>query len=108
MVQIVDRPTMEPGHCMLSLKSEDPLGFIDTGLTPAVVDPRVYASVSYVKELAGHLGMVDGADIDALHAQIADLEAQLVEYDQELNAIHILKARGYSPSRRPGRPTKAA
>lgn len=105
---IVDRPEIAPGHCMLSLKSEDPLGFIDTLLTPAVVDPRVYASVSVVMEWARKLGMVDGADLEALERRVEDLEAQLAEADSELNAIHILKGRGYQAAKRPGRPAQKA
>lgn len=101
---IVERPEIAPGHCILSLKSEDPLGFIDTLLTPAVVDPRVYASVSVVKEWARKLGMVDGVIVDGLEAQVADLKAQLAEADNELNAIHILKGRGYQAAKRTGRP----
>lgn len=101
---IVQRPEVAPGHCILSLKSEDPEGFIDTLLTPAVVDPRVYASVSVVKEWARKLGMVDGDDLVALERRVEDLEAQLAEADSELNAIHILKARGYTPAKKPGRP----
>jgi hypothetical protein len=93
---------------MLSMKSEDPDGFIDTGLTPAVVDPRVYASVSVVREWARKLGMVDGSIVEGLERRVADLEAQLAEADNELNAIHILKARGYTPAKKPGRPAKAA
>lgn len=107
-MDVVARPEMSPGHCLLSLKSEDPEGFIDTGLSPACVDPRVYASVSVIKEWATKLGMVDSAAIDRLERQITDLQAQLAEADDELNAIHILKARGYTAARKPGRPAKAA
>lgn len=106
-MDVVPRPELVPGHCIASLKSEDPEGFIDTGLCPPVVDPRVYLAVSVVREYATKLGMVDGTVVAELEARITDLEQQLAETDRELNAIHVLKARGYVPTKRPGRPKVA-
>ena len=54
---IVDRCEMPPGQCIATMSHDDPKGFVDTLLTPAVVDPRVYLSVSYIEELARKLGM---------------------------------------------------
>lgn len=107
-MDIVSRPEMSPGHCMFSLKSEDPLGFIDTGLSPACVDPRVYASVSVVREYATKLGMVDGDVVASLERKVHDLELQLAEADADLSAISFLKGRGYQPVKRAGRPTTKA
>ena len=39
---IVERCEYTPGHCMATLKHEDPKGFVDTLNIPAVIDPRVY------------------------------------------------------------------
>lgn len=104
-MDIVARPEIAPGHCMATLTSEDPKGFLDTLLTPAVVDPRVYLSVSWLEECARKLGFVEGEVCERLERRVADLEAQLAEVDRELDAIHVLKARGYTPARKPGRPS---
>lgn len=109
---IVPRPEHVPGHCVLSLKSEDPEGFIDTGLNPSMafaddMDPHIYASVSVVKEWARKLGMVDPADpleLDNLRRECLLLRDQLADADKRLDAIDLLESAGYTQRKKPGRP----
>jgi hypothetical protein len=107
-MNVVARPEMAPGFCLLSLKDEDPEGFVDFAISPAVVDPRVYASVGFLKECGRKLGQVDGSVVEGLERRIADLEAQLAEADRELNAVYVLKNGRFNPASKPGRPAKAA
>lgn len=91
---IVERPEMHPGHCMATLTSEDPKGFIDTTLVPAVIDPRVYISVSWVEETARKLGMEYPTDNnDAV--RVRELEEQLLEADRQLQAIDVMESAGF-------------
>jgi hypothetical protein len=78
-VNIVERPIHAPGQCIATLTNEDPLGFIDTGLTPSVIEPRVYISVSWIGEMASKLGMVEGILLDDANRRIATLERELAE-----------------------------
>ncbi len=114
-MEIVERPWLAPGHCIASLKSEDDKGFIDTQLTPAVVDPRIYLSVSFVEECARNLGMVDGstfADLAererALMDEVQTLEERVAELEQKFAAIDLLESQGFTARKKLGRPKAAA
>jgi len=85
-VNIVERCVHAPGYCIATLCSEDPKGFIDTGLTPAVVDPRVYVSVRWIEEIAGKLGFVAGSELEDAKREVKDLETRLREDDKLLAA----------------------
>jgi hypothetical protein len=109
-VDIVPRPEQQPGHCIATLKSEDPEGFLDTGLVPAVVDPRVYVSVSWLKECAVKLGYVPAEDLEQANRRIALLLEQVAEADKFAEAAEYTLGRfGQQVRNKPGRkPTKAA
>ena len=102
---VVDRCEMPPGQCIATMSHDDPKGFVDTLLTPAVVDPRVYLSVSYVEEIARKLGMeyADEAKAAALEARVEQLEAELVEADKRIEAIDVMESAGFTARKRPGR-----
>jgi hypothetical protein len=93
---IVERPEYAPGHCMATLKHEDPKGFIDTMLSPPVMDPRVYISVSWVEEMAGKLGMVYVEDAGKDSRRIEELEEQLREADAVARAIDVMESAGFT------------
>lgn len=102
-ITIVERPDMHPGQCIASMITEDSKGFIDTLLTPAVVDPRVYLSVSYVMDAARKLGMTMEPQADDRDERIAELEAQVEELERQLDAIDVMESAGFTARKRPGR-----
>lgn len=106
-MDIVERPVHLPGHCIATLTSEDPKGFVDTGLTPALIDPRVYVSVSWIEECARKLGFVDGDTHDDALRRIADLETEVREADEFAQAAEYTLGRfGERVRRKPGRKPK--
>lgn len=115
-LRIIPRPEFAPGCCALSLRSEDPLGFVDTMLTPAFVDPRIQVGVSTIKEYAEKLGYYNPGAADRiveLEAKLAELEADLDRHrretenvTREIESIYILKSAGWRPAGKPGRPRK--
>lgn len=95
---IVDRPTMPPGHCVASLSDEDRNGFIDTLMTKTMIEERVYVSISWIKEMASKLGMVDpegDAPLDELHREISRLKDENDQLNRQFDAIDVLEAGGY-------------
>lgn len=107
-LNIVEKPTILPGMCMATLSSEDPQGFIDTLLSPACVDPRVYISVSWIEETAKKLGMVYPDDPEGQTARIRDLEEQLKEADKQLHAIEVMESAGFVARKAKKAPAKKA
>lgn len=103
---IVERCEYTPGHCMATLKHEDPKGFIDTMLSPAVMDPRVYISVSWVEEMAIKLGMVYVEDAGKDSRRVAELEEQLREADAVANAIDVMESAGFTARQKRNAPKK--
>jgi hypothetical protein len=101
---VVERCEMPPGHCIATMSDSDPKGFVDTLLTPALVDPRVYLSVSYIEEAARKLGM-EYAD-EGNGARIEELEAELAEAERQLRAIDVMESAGFVARKKPGRPKK--
>jgi hypothetical protein len=85
-MNIVERCTHAPGYCIATMSSEDTKGFIDTGLTPACVDPRVYISVRWVEEMATKMGWVAGELLAEEKRRVKKLERQLIEADKLIGA----------------------
>ena len=102
-ITVVERPDKQPGHCIASMITEDKRGFIDTLLTPAVVDPRVYLSVSYVMDAARKLGMTMEPEADDRDERIAELEEQVKVLERQLDAIDVMESAGFTARKRPGR-----
>ena len=103
----VDRPMWEPYRCAFTLKDQDPEGFV-VGEVIKGFDPHAFASISWVKQTARELGMVDPTELEALVEEqartIEDLKEQLQEADRQLAAIDVLQSHGYTARRKPGRP----
>lgn len=104
-LRIVDGPELPPGHCIATLRTEDKKGFVDTLLTPAVIDPRVYLSVSYIEDVARGLGMEypKGQRDD----DVEDLKRQLAEAEKALEAVDVMESAGFVARKKPGRKTSA-
>src|SRR4051794_16953286 len=103
-MDIVERCWLAPGHCAASLKHEDPKGFIDTGLVPPLVDPRIYISVSWVEEHARKLGFVDRSDLDSAERRIVELEEELRIADEFAEAAeYTVTHLGGNIRKKPGR-----
>lgn len=118
-MQIVDRPEVYPGHCIVNLSSEDAGGFIDTLLTPAAVDPRVYVSRQAVIDMGRLFGFPTPEETQALSEalesatkHVDQLEAELAEADRYAEAAeYTLKATFGSDQKiraKPGRKAKVA
>lgn len=97
-MRLIERPEWAPHYCLGSLKHEDPEGFVDTELTPTVVDPRVILAVSYVKELARYVGMIDGEIhsktldyVEVLCSRITDLETEVSKLEAVLDSCDVLQ-----------------
>lgn len=101
----------------MNLSSEDPGGFVDTGLTPAVIDPRVYVSRQAVIDMARLFGMPDPdqfaevlAAAEQLDHENRALREQLAEADRYAEAAeYTLKATFGSDAKiknKPGRKPK--
>lgn len=112
----VDRPEMPPGCCIVSRRHEDADGFVDTGITESVIDPRVYVSAGAVQGLAATLDFPLPSrveQLDTLHAlqaareRIAELESELAEADRTAQAVHTLTRAGFqarsAPPRKPSK-----
>jgi hypothetical protein len=106
----------QPQHCvfMPQIGSGHKLGFIVPDGQFDAWDNRLQPAVSIValKEIARKhdVGLVPKedhelalAEMEVLRNENADLKAQMTEYDKELDAITVLKARGYKPTQKPGR-----
>lgn len=103
-LRIIDRPELPPGHCIATMRTEDKKGFVDTLLTPPVIDPRVYLSVSYIEDVARSLGMEypegKSEDVDELKRQLEDAEKALA-------AIDVMESAGFT-TRKKRTPAKKA
>jgi hypothetical protein len=98
---------MPPGCCIATLTTEDPQGFIDTGLDPATVDPRVYISVSWIKEMARRMGMIDGSELVSAGVRIVELEKKVADQEKFVESVRYTLSKLGEPLRnKPGRPRK--
>lgn len=74
-MHFVPRPEFHPGYCAVTGRSDDPNGFIDTGNTLQVIDPRIFVSVEGVKTLARMIDWTPPEDVEQLEGRIAELES---------------------------------
>lgn len=82
-MQIVDRPGIAPGHCIVNLSSEDPGGFIDTGLNPAVFQPRVYVSRQALLDMGRLFGFPSPDEVAALQEEAAALRSEVEQLRED-------------------------
>lgn len=115
-MHVVARPEVAPGHCIVTLAGEDPGGFIDTGLTPPVVDPRIYVSRQAVIDMARHFGFPTPEeharlieDFEDLAVKFEQVKEENVELTRDVEAAEWTLERKFQskPQRKPG-PRKAA
>ena len=117
-MHLVDKPTVLPGHCIVNLSSEDKGGFVDTLMTPAVVDPRVYVSRQAVIDMGRLFGFPDPnehgelkAQVELLQREVERLQGELAEADRYAEAAeYTLKATFGDDTKirnKPGRKPKA-
>ena len=116
-MRLVDKCDQIPHRCSATQKSEDPQGFVDTGMEPPCIDPHIYLSVSWVRnELAALCGLVDGDTHAALGEELEqarrDLESKQLELDavnRELDAISVIESsERFKARRKPGPRKKVA
>lgn len=109
MMRFVGDAVVPPARCAyISFigGSSDPVGFFWNG-------KDVYTSFTAFKkmaEIAGYVPARAGADVGELavrDARIAELEALLAAEREKTAAVEVLRAAGFQPARKPGRPAKA-
>lgn len=114
---VVDRPSIAPGHCIVNLSAEDPGGFIDTLLSPAVLEPRVYVSRQAVIDMGRLFGLPTLEEhedlveaVERLSKQVEALEDDNRRLNRDVEAAEWTLERKFAakPQPKPGRPRKAA
>mgnify|MGYP001615419762 CR=1 FL=1 len=73
-------PRNFPGVCVFTKTSDDDL--LDTGFwlnakELDTVDPYGYVAVGFLKTMAREIGMVDGSELEAAKAEIAELRQEM-------------------------------
>ena len=116
-MRLVDRPYARPMHCAATpfLGQLSPGRWVDTGSELPGFDNHVYLHERSVYEAARLLGFPERGeyrqacqDRDKALARVAELERQVAEQAQALEAVQVLKNTGFQQTRPPGRPkTKA-
>jgi hypothetical protein len=103
---ITDKPYSEPGLCALTMRNEDPEGFVQG---PDSQPGLVYVSGSAVRELLvafGHTTKEDHAEaldkLATVTAENAQLRAELEDARGILSAIDTLESEGFRTRKRPG------
>jgi hypothetical protein len=101
-MRLVDRPEWSPHYCAISLKDDDPEGFIDTEMNLPVVEPHIFVAVSSARELGRFVGMVDGSEhaktaarLEAAMGEIARLNERLSDKQEQLDAVQVLRKSGF-------------
>jgi hypothetical protein len=115
-VRYVQHAALRPHHCAVIpfIGNTNGRGFIDTGIDLPGWDPHVYVSVEAVEEMAREIGW-QPAHISAQaatragekDARIAELEAEVADKTERLEAVQVLRSAGYTSARKPGRKSKA-
>lgn len=113
-MRIVPSPDRRPHSCAITGKSEDPGGFLDTGVELPWAEPRIYISAhgasliaeqfDYVsKDIAAQAieqlmreGEEKSAEIEQLHQRITELEGAV-------KAVDVLVSEGFRARSKPGR-----
>jgi hypothetical protein len=97
---IVTEPVMRPNRCaIVPHVSQDPGGFIDTGVRLQGFQPRVYVSATGARELARGFGLPTTEEYDravargdSALARVEELEQEVARLGQRLTAYETLKA----------------
>lgn len=115
-MQVVERPGLEPGYCIATLSSEDPRGFVDTGLSPAVIDPRIYVSAQAIIDMGRLFGLPSPEEhavalekIAELGTRVEQLEEDNINLERDVQSAEWTLERQFATKiqNKPGRPRKA-
>ena len=114
-MRFVERLHIRPTHCLAIpfLGANHPKGYVDFGVELVGMDNHVAISVEAMQQAARDVpecALVSRDELtlvqtenDVLRREAEDLREQLKAADEELNAIHTIRARGYSVQKKPGR-----
>lgn len=114
---VVDRPEVAPGQCIVNLSSEDPGGFVDTLLSPAIIDPRVYVSYQAIVDMGRLFGLPSPQEhaelVEAVEAQAKEIESLREEntaLERDVLSAEWTLERQFAAKiqNKPGRPRKEA
>ncbi len=95
-MHIVPKPEWMPHECAVTLQSEDPRGFVDTGMNLPYVDPRVYVSAQAVEDMGRLFGFPTQAEHAELEAELEQLKADNLQLLQELEGAERLADAAYT------------
>lgn len=77
------------------------------------VDPHGYVSVQAVEDMATHIGFLSPTENERLcselasaYEEISKLEKELDDSNTELDAIEVIRSKGWKPHKKPGRKPK--
>lgn len=113
--RFVERADARPFCCAVypQLGSVQQDGYVDTGIDLNAADPRILVSVRAVRDLAAFLGFPVpeeherlAGELEGAVRELAEARAELEELRREVDAIYVMKSRGWKPAGRPGRPPK--
>jgi hypothetical protein len=107
-MRIVPKPEWAPHQCCVTMRTEDPEGFIATGMSLPFVDPSIDVSIGAVRMMGRLIGLEDPASRDeriaALEAENADLRERLLEAERFQDAAeYTLQRFGTKVKNKPGR-----
>lgn len=100
-----------PHRCAVTLRADDPDGFVDTGTVLHGWDPQVYVSYQGFKHLCKAFdsptreeATVLREEVTVLRAEVDRLTAELGEERRVTDAIDVLESKDFRARRKPGRP----
>lgn len=114
-MRLIDKPSGRPGFCaVFAGKSQDPEGFVHTGMVLPGWDPEVTVSVAAVREMARLVGLPTDTERDEAVLRAEAAELLLTEAQEEIESLRaqvaafgVLKQAGVVQEKRPpGRPRK--
>lgn len=114
-MRLVESAERLPHHCMVypQLGQCQREGYVDTGSTVTVMDPRVYISVCAVKDMAALIGLPRVEEFEAvvgerdrLARELEECRAALDSAERLVEAVDVLESRDFRARKKPGRPRK--
>ncbi len=84
---LVDKAPLNPGCCIITGAHPADAEIFDTGSGTDHVAPWVYLQAQLIRTWATELGMVEGSEYEALKTEIAEKQALLEQFAQNLSDL---------------------
>jgi len=110
--RIVERADIRPNKCVVypHIGHDHAKGYIDTGMDMLGVEPHAYISIQAVEDIAKQLGYLLPADHEIMCAELVEANGKIIELERELNeasnvldAIDAIESVGFRARKKPGR-----